>query len=154
MSTTQSIPQASADPMAAALREIADRLTGLELAVPSGAVTIMIQPRDSDVADADKVRFVDAIAKALFGSSGAPHEMGSGRWHHDAHGYVGPVSLAVLCGITSPSEREQAAELERLQAELAEREAELDNLRARAAAPQAALASAILAPDAVPGGAS
>jgi hypothetical protein len=126
-------PDSISQTLAEALREIADKLAPLDLAVKPW-VRLDLQP--SDKAEADQVATCDAIAVALFGKPGEARNMSNGTWHHNAAGHVGPVAVSTYTAITAPADREREAELERLKAELAERQAELENLRARAGEPE------------------
>lgn len=112
-------PRPTCGDIAADLRRIADAFDLIE-AVELEAkpyVEVSMQPGGSD--DLVIAR-TDAIARALFGTTGAVQQMSDGVWHYKAAGRYGVIGVDVYDRISDPGQRERDAELERLRAEVAE----------------------------------
>ena len=107
--------QGTAAEIAAALRQIADRIVGLDL--PEVHVRVDFQPHGGEAVE---VAAIDAIGVALSGSPGKPREMSNGTYHHDVRADFGLVTAAAYTSVMAPEERQQMAELERLRARVAE----------------------------------
>jgi hypothetical protein len=120
--------------IAADLRRIADMFDTITDPMPDFYVGITMQPHTLNN-DAETIRVVDAVGQAVAGENGASQLMGDRTYHYDLSTQVGCVNVDVYTSISSPAAREQAAELERLRAELARLKA-------------TNLAAAILLPDA------
>lgn len=115
--------------------EIADELHRAADAVASLAgsglpkprhFNLNIQPGDRGSDDEGTVASVDAMAQALLGINGHPHEVGRGMYHYGTdQTWRGPISATIYQGISA--EYAQRIEHDRV---LAEREAELEKLRA------------------------
>lgn len=128
-------PDRCAD-IAAALYTLAMRFTDLAgTGVPVPYVQLNIQPgRHGD--DESIVAAVDAVTSALLGHAGQAQHMHDVTWHYnnaDEPEYVGPVGVRIFNSVTPEcaAKREAAARL-------AEREAELERLRAEVAELRAA----------------
>lgn len=82
--------------LADTLVEIAESLTKLAGKVPPATgVSFTIQPGPWNGGDAEKIRNVDTIARALLGHDGKARPVGKGV-HHDASGTVGAVEVGVF----------------------------------------------------------
>lgn len=110
--------------LASAFEKVAD----LELEV-NPYVTFGIQPGGTD--EQIKSR-TDVIGNALFGKPGEPKDMGGNTWHYKVRGHVGAIEIDVYDRITGPEAAEREAEIERLRARVAELEEDLDRAHAGA----------------------
>lgn len=131
---------ASYEAVAAELHAIADAIAS----VPTGGLVelqldLRIQTTYAarDEQNPAKVATVDAVADVLLDASAVTSQLGSSdTWQHKVEGRRGPIKVEVYSFVEDPSarereqaERERAAELDRLRAELAERNVELAKLR-------------------------
>ncbi len=90
-----------------------------------------IQPGDHKQEDAVTVASVDAMALALLSKPGEVAKMPGGVYFHMLDGRRGPVSVSIYQGVST--EWALAHDVAAAEAELAEREAELEKARARVA---------------------
>jgi hypothetical protein len=130
MSTTPTPDEGRYAAIAAALRDIADRLTAADAdhpaLVPSDYVSISILPNTRH-AEGDRVATIDALALAVLGVAGGEEHPSGGSWVHHARGQVGPVEVSIHTTVTGPTPDAIAAELAALRAENRRLRAELDD---------------------------
>lgn len=110
--------------VAAELHRIADRVATLAGAgLPQPAVSLNILPGGHDDADARTlVARIDRVAAALQVGPATTRQLSGGAFHHGnsfATQWRGPVTVAVFDEVPDPTAAERDAELERLRAELA-----------------------------------
>jgi hypothetical protein len=105
--------------IAAELHRMADDLNTLAgNDLPKPWLNLNIQPHGHT--DEQIITAVDAVAGVLIGKPGRTMAMSDGdTYHHDAHGYRGPISVGVYNRVSNPATRERDAAVERLRAELA-----------------------------------
>jgi hypothetical protein len=127
------------------LRQIADTIAALAdhpALDDSSAATICLTvyplgvinlPTGDTAADAAAVTAVDTIARGLLGGPGTTKpNPGRGDHTHQAVGVLGPINVIVRADVTDPAERERAAELAALRAELEAARGELAAITAPA----------------------
>lgn len=121
--------------VAAALYRIADdivTLTGSGLP-KIGYIQLSMQPGRHHEDDLSR-RAVDAVTSAVLGHPGQVEEMGNGTYHYsngDAAELVGPVGVRIMQAVSA--EWAVKNDVAAAEAEVAEREAELERARARVA---------------------
>lgn len=111
----------------AGLRELATRLEqdqvlGSDILDPW--ISVSFQPGIWGDDEAT-INAVDTVSGALFGRPATTEQRSGGTWHHNADGRIGPIRVSVFGSVSDPAERDLRTELERLRAQLAEREAPL-----------------------------
>jgi hypothetical protein len=128
--------------VADSLRRVADALAGLDPADLAGLyVHVNMQPGDRAASEAAKMATIDAVANAVLGKPAETRELSPGTYHHTVAGHLpGAVHVSIYNSVTNPAERELHAELERLRAELAARDAAADLVTVRMSAPVEAVA--------------
>lgn len=83
------------------LRVLAGRVEALAgKAQPATGVSFSIQPGPWNGSDDEKIRAVNAVARALLGIDGRERRIGATGLHHDASGTVGEISVSVFRGLS------------------------------------------------------
>lgn len=87
--------------LAVDLHQLADRVASLAgKAHPATSVTFTVQPGPWNGPDDEKIRAVDAVARALLGADGREKRVGGKDLHYDASGVVGEISVGVFRGLS------------------------------------------------------